>query len=376
MPKAVSGLRKLEVQVSSLLSKVNGLATKPARAGTGGRQGRRARNRLRDQRQAGSAAGAAGPRSSGRMGQSSAMAGSLNVSAPSSVGVVVSNSYFRMDGKAQLNTEIAGMGDSCRVVGCDLFGTAVASGASGNGGFAGSSSATLTPNQISPRLANLEELYQYYAIRQLQIQYIPTVGSNTSVSVATGVEQSYDASAAVTYNSQQKVLELTPSVLAPAWQSASMTYRHTGSKLWRTTTVGAGTAEEYVQALLECVLLGHAASTTYGQLRMEYVIDFYKPTPVESNPSLLHKTQLSRARMRADEEKLIMGVTKLCIGSKDAKDAGDVKHREFDDTKSLSGAEAAKLFADPDKIYPERFVLVKRPQSSSTTAVAPKPSSG
>jgi len=318
-------------------------------------------------------AGANARRTRPRMGQSASMAGSLNVSAPSSVGVVVSNSYFRMDGKAQSNTEFSGMGDSCRVVGCDLYGTSVASGASSNGGFGSGAVANLSPSAISPRLTNLEELFQYYAIRELQIQYIPAVGSTTAVAVALGVSQdALDATGAVvSYTTQQKVLELTPSVLTPAWQSAMMTYRHNGVKVWRTSSTSAGSSDDYLQAALIAVLLGNAASTTYGQLRMQYVIDFYKPTPVESSPSLVfYKKQLLQARREAAAEKLGACVVKLPIGSKDAKDGNDAKRVEFDDTKSLSGAEAAKLFADPDKIYPERFVLVKRPQSASMTAAS------
>jgi len=227
----------------------------------------------------------------GRQSGSRLIRGSGTVSAPSSVGVVTSNNYFRMDGQAQKLTEFSGMGDCCRVVGCDLFSTQIQAGSTtATAGFGGTANYTiaLAPHEISARLTNLEELFQFYAIRKLGVQYIPNVGTATAVSVALGLAQDIDTEAA-TITTQQQVLEFTPSVLTPAWQSSQITYTHTGVKVWETSTENSAVVYNAYQGAMWCVLLGSTASTVYGQLRFEYVIDFYKPSPILASPSLCLK---------------------------------------------------------------------------------------
>jgi len=245
-----------------------------------------------------------GPRGDVRATGGSTGTGSRVVGAPSSVGVVTSNSYFKMDGKAQQNAEISGMGDSCRVVGCDLFGTAIATGAgSATAPLAGATGIVLTPNNISPRLRNMEELYQYYAIRKLRMEYMPMCPTTTSGAVALGLAQNSLNVASVTYTTQQQVLETTPSVLAPVWQAASTEYTHTGTKLWYTSSSSVGDSSEADQLVLLAVIANGLISTGYGQIRLEYTIDFYKPTPVESSPSRISPvTKLSLKR--SSEEKV------------------------------------------------------------------------
>jgi hypothetical protein len=64
-----------------------------------------------------------------------------------------------------------------------------------------------------------------------------------------------------------------------------MTYRHTGTKLW-STDAATGDVSELNQCYLVGCFNAVLAAAPFGSLWLEYVIDFYKPTPVESSPSL------------------------------------------------------------------------------------------
>jgi hypothetical protein len=180
------------------------------------------------------------------------------------------------------------MGDNARVVGCDLFSTAIASNGASTAGFVGPVYyKQLTPSLISTRLTNLEELFQYYAIRELRICYTNDVGSTIAGSVAIGLVQSADTAVDIGTYTQQQVLELSPSFKTAVWEPESCMYRHTGSRLWNTDKSSAGAAEQYAQAYLVAALNASTlAAATFGTLWLEYVIDFYKPTPVESTPAL------------------------------------------------------------------------------------------
>lgn len=217
----------------------------------------------------------------------------------SAKGVELRNSYFRFDGRAQVLTDYSGMGDSARVCGVDLFGTAVTAGSSiAAAGFGGTSSyaAFCTPATISPRLSALESLFQFYAIRKLRVTYIPTVGTSTAGSVAIGLAQDANVNGTTaTLDTQREVLELTPSMLTPVWNSDSATYTHSGTKVWATSSQNSAPTNDYIQGIFYAVLLGATASVNYGQLRLEFVIDFYKPSPILPSPSIrtLHQPSVS-----------------------------------------------------------------------------------
>lgn len=137
---------------------------------------------------------------------------------------------------------------------------------------------------MDPRLGNIEKIFQFYALREVRFTYIPAVGATTNVQAAFGVAQDVELSVgAFPTPTQSQLLELDYSILTPAWQVATFTYFHRGAKLWE--CFGSGAAEEAgtkLQAAIGATLLGATASTTYGQFYVEYVCDFYEPSPILS----------------------------------------------------------------------------------------------
>jgi hypothetical protein len=222
--------------------------------------------------------------------------------APVNVSVNRRSSGFKVVGGAQQMTDISGMGDNCRVIGSDLFSTAVSADGSTTAGLSGGLyQIQLTPSAISTRLTNFEELYQFYAIRELRLCYTNDVGSSTAGSVALGLYQNANGIYGFSTLTQQQVLEMDPSLKTAVWEPDTLAYRHTGTKLWQTTKVDAATAGYYAQVSLCAALNGVLSASTLGSLWLEYVIDFYKPTPVETNPALRIVSLMKRYGVTAQQ---------------------------------------------------------------------------
>jgi len=170
-----------------------------------------------------------------------------------------------------------------RVTGCGLFLSPVRAGSvTPAAGFGGTASyyQSVTPSILDPRLGNIESIFQFYAIREVRFTYVPAVGATTNAQCAFGVAQDSQIGTAIPAPTQTQILELNTSILVPAWQVATMTYTHTGTKLWECYAASAEEVDTKIQATIGSVLLGGIASTTYGQFYVEYVIDFYEPSPI------------------------------------------------------------------------------------------------
>lgn len=204
------------------------------------------------------------------------------VTAPASEGFIIPRSHFGFAGKPQALADYD-QDRAVRVTGCGLFFAPVTAGsATPAAGFGGGTTywVGITPTDIDPRLANIEKIFQFYAIRELRLSYIPAVGATTAVQVALGIAQDTQIQIAIPAPTQSQVLELNTSILTPAWQVATMTYTHRGTKLFNCYAAAAEENDTKLQASLTAVLLGAIASTTYGQLYVEYIVDFYEPTPI------------------------------------------------------------------------------------------------
>jgi hypothetical protein len=129
-------------------------------------------------------------------------------------------------------------------------------------------------------LSNVEKIFQFSAIREARVTYVPAVGATTAVQVALGIAQDAEMENAIPTPTQAQTLELNTSILTPAWQVATMTYTHRGTKLWECYNASAEELDTGTQAVICAVLLGASTSVTYGQLYVEYVVDFYEPTPI------------------------------------------------------------------------------------------------
>jgi len=245
---------------------------KPARKGL--TKGRRPR---------GAAAGPARPR---RVATGSG-AGSRVVTQtalPSVTGLTMTRSTFGYGGRAQAVADYD-VDSSLRVVGRDLFYAPITSGSSDPAaGFGGAATyyAAITPKEISDRLANIEKIYQWYAIRALRIFYAPASGSTSVAQIALGYLSNYQVStdSGLSAPTQTQVLEMSPAALFPAWQPAQMDVLHRGTKLFSCEYVSTVPSIEQFQGVLACTIMNPNSETTYGQLWFEFVVDFYQPCPI------------------------------------------------------------------------------------------------
>jgi hypothetical protein len=190
-------------------------------------------------------------------------------------------------GTPQQDTDIGTCPDSVRVVGDDLISNAIASDGSHNYGFGATGSfLNIAPGDISTRLQNYEEMYQYYAIRELTLLYTNDVGSTTAGSVAIGILQSTSDNTSETINTQQLCLELKPAFKTAVWETERLTYRFNGKRLYNTDTSISVSDFKYQIQIYAILNSASLSAATFGTLRVSYVIDFYKQTPITANPSL------------------------------------------------------------------------------------------
>jgi len=221
----------------------------------------------------------------------SAVVGPVTTSAPSSIGTTFPRSFFGFGGRAQALTD-QDPEQSVRVMGRDLFDLPIKAGSStAAAGFGGTGTyyANVAPLEISARLANLEELFIFYAIRHLRIFYAPATASTSTAQIAIGYTTELDVvQGSIAAPTQTQVMEMESSVLSSAWQPFVFEMKHEGTRLYLTSTVDTPSEPEVAvefQGALACTLLNGVASTVYGQLWVEYIIDFYKPTPILIDPS-------------------------------------------------------------------------------------------
>jgi len=229
--------------------------------------------------------------------------GPVTSSAPSSIGTTFPRSFFGFAGEAQRLTD-QDPEQSVRVTGRDLFDLPIRAGSSNAAAGFGSAAtfyANVAPIEISARLANLEEMFIFYAIRHLRIFYAPATASTSTAQIALGYTTEHTVVADIINTpTQTQVMEMEASVLSSAWQPFVFEMKHEGTRLYL-TSINSPDADVEFQGGLACTLLNGVASTTYGQLWVEYVVDFYKPTPLLTPPSWLSGSHAYRDRSHRRE---------------------------------------------------------------------------
>lgn len=211
---------------------------------------------------------------------------------PAIMGLTAPRSLFGFGGAAQAIADYD-PDASLRVRGRDLFYLPIKSGSStAAAGFGGTGTyyALVTPREISNRLENVEEIFQYYAIRKMRVFYAPATGSTSTVQIALGYLANYGITTDIPSPTQTQVLEMSPAALFPAWQPAMIEVLHRGTKLYSCDDYsGTYTDNETYQGALACTILNGSGSATYGQLWIEFVVDFYQPCPIIGNVSAVEK---------------------------------------------------------------------------------------
>jgi hypothetical protein len=207
------------------------------------------------------------------------------------IGGVYPQAFMKRGGVAQQVTDQDPAGSE-RITGCDLFTAPIASSAAGEltglEGFGTSGYwVGLTPSLISTRLAAIEEMFQWYAIRDLKLHYTATVGTSTAGSIAIGISTDDQIQSAFTAPTQQQLMELQPALLCPVWSMASMELKFRGTKLYESYASGEA-KDEKVQAVIGAAFNANlSAGGPYGQIWLSYTIDFYQQVPLLSSVDLL-----------------------------------------------------------------------------------------
>jgi len=233
----------------------------------------------------------------------------------------------RQTGAPQMDTDVSSASDWTAQVGVRVTGQDIVSGYVGfdssvdathygvcfDLGITGTDTAimNLSPRNISPRLAQYEEMYFFYAFREIIFQYIPTVTAGQTVNegltnigsaaLTMAVSNNNDSISNIsdtTVGFQQMVAEIVPSVTGLAWEPMALTYRFGGKRVFETSTLGVTEADEILQGGL---VMGCSMSNTlagggfqFGIMRVTYVIDFYQPSYVQTNPTLLLVSSFDR----------------------------------------------------------------------------------
>jgi len=220
---------------------------------------------------------------------SSNSSGSLK-SAGVSYSLAMPSSFIKRIGGPQKIADFDTSGGCERVSFADQFTLPIKAGSTTAAAGFGSTALyykDLTPSSVSPRLAQYEQLYQYYAFRKLRIIYQPLSGSTTAVGMNIGLINgtTNNADDLIPSPTATTVMELRPAMQGLVWSTNEMSYEHNGARLFDTDA--AKSAEELVtQAALVCVLDGTpVAGTTYGKLHISGIIDFYKDVPVPTSPA-------------------------------------------------------------------------------------------
>jgi len=220
---------------------------------------------------------------------------------PAAYGISFPTSSYGRSGKAQQVADQDAEG-AVRVVGCARFNAEVlvnpsTTGSTVNGGFGGLQAdqayAIINPNTVDPRLLAESQTYQYYAFRDIETIYIPAVGTNTPGIVHMAISKDADQAdtmfevvnnlntTVTPQPTSQTVMEHMGSMETQVYKDRSMRFRHRGTELWQTFPNGEEPTNERIQATYVCVVNTPAVSTptTFGEIWMRYVIDFYVPGP-------------------------------------------------------------------------------------------------
>lgn len=234
-----------------------------------------------------------GPRQGQAPSRSDSRAPGIVQTNPAAIGMILPRASFSRGGTVQKMAD-QDFSSSERITGCDLLTPTVnAIGTTGVISFSptpvtGAQWTPLTPSLISARLGAIEEMFQWYAIRDIKIRYVPNCGSTTPGSVAMGVTtDKYIATVAIASPTQQQILEFNPASLVPVWGSTVMESKFRGSKLFE--CFGAGASVEEYQCVLGVSGTGPTTATVLGQIWVDYVIDFYQQTPLLSSVDLFKR---------------------------------------------------------------------------------------
>jgi hypothetical protein len=228
---------------------------------------------------------------------------------------------------------------SVRVEFCDIYSHLLTNAAVGNDvpGFNGEFYEAITPSSVSSRLIQYEEMYQWYAFRDLTISVSPEMGTQNNGLLTLAIVQTPNGAVEIPSPTTQEIAEYRPRLQTQVFRPRAMRYLYNGMKLWETSgTDLALTTQALFAAAFDNIATG---ATIANQISICGTIDFYKDAPPSSvNPSII-----LRNRMRSmNLERKVKYITRF-------KDAVDeilkpllVKQKAEEDLKKAKGLIEAK----------------------------------
>jgi hypothetical protein len=281
---------------------------------------------------------------------------------PVAVATQISGQKYVRGLRAQVETDLSGKGmkiDSERVKFSDMVAVAIGIDSTphvqqpfnyGSGTFKGT--VPVSPATISARLVQIEEVYGFYAFRDLTFTYVPYVGTSTAGAFGFAYDMAYDVSqpALTTGIALDAVLQHEEAIAAPVWERSSVSFRFTGSKLWSTTAnVTVDVPTDFYQGVLWGCGSNVAASTNYGRLLVNGTVDFYKAIEINTvAPSLRIQAIWDRyVRMEWLQYRLTEGAEELRFRDFQQRYGESIKNREV--SRVMKRSQAPLLLYDPER---------------------------
>jgi len=208
---------------------------------------------------------------------------------------------FEVTGKGLFHSEY---GNAIRCVGMQQW-LGVATNAITNGlllgtssGYVGSvnssNSALLNPGALNDRVGWLSALYTRYAFRKVRAHYITRVGSTQvgSFSLAYSNDSgTYNASQGITENFGN-IQSYDQCIVVPfRIGHACLEFVYGGTRTWYTTYDAGSSITEAFRQCVQGIYYGYPdfgamGNQVMGELYLEYEIDFYTPSPLNTNVPL------------------------------------------------------------------------------------------
>jgi hypothetical protein len=223
-----------------------------------------------------------------------------NTSTAASYEVALTNpTKFEITGKGLTHTEY---GSGLRCVGRQLMFPIVTTvtdssvfSTTGKATVATPSLFLATPYFFNDRLASLASLYQRYAFRSMKFKYVTRVGTTQvgAMALAYSTDSGLFNASTATSPSYSGIQDIEPCKVFPfrkEVEDLSMSY--SGDKTWYTLyDSNASATTEQLRQNVQGALIGFAdvssiGAVNMGELYVEYVVDFYVPTLVETNIGL------------------------------------------------------------------------------------------
>lgn len=197
------------------------------------------------------------------------------------------NRMADIDNRASLKIRGSGLVGSTNAnalgntIGTILTSTALTTSGTGAVGH----SKTIGVGELDPRVGVIASVFSHYAIRRLELHYVPSVSQYNYGATYTGniglcLTDEVDSWNGVTMTLPQ-TQDFPCKAFGPLYQPLSVVYTHNGSRTWYTSTSGTGDFGESYQLIVELTTGGPlpTLASAVGNWWASWELDLYRPSP-------------------------------------------------------------------------------------------------